>query len=49
MAATAQASVSETSRRLRDGAGLIAYVSLVQSTWQPPRVNVYFLEVVEGP
>ncbi|MFD9938903.1 tryptophan dimethylallyltransferase family protein [Streptomyces massasporeus] len=31
-----------TSRRLRDGVGLIAYVSLVQSTWQPPRVNVYF-------
>ena len=41
-AATAQASVSEPSRRLRDGVGLIAYVSLVQSTWQPPRVNVYF-------
>ncbi|MFF7380939.1 tryptophan dimethylallyltransferase family protein [Streptomyces massasporeus] len=31
-----------TSRRLRDGVGLIAYVSLVQSTWQSPRVNVYF-------
>ncbi|MFE1943280.1 tryptophan dimethylallyltransferase family protein [Streptomyces massasporeus] len=31
-----------TSRRPRDGVGLIAYVSLVQSTWQPPRVNVYF-------
>ncbi|MFD5910705.1 tryptophan dimethylallyltransferase family protein [Streptomyces massasporeus] len=31
-----------TSRRLRDGVGLIAYVSLVRSTWQPPRVNVYF-------
>ncbi|MEU0169961.1 tryptophan dimethylallyltransferase family protein [Streptomyces iakyrus] len=31
-----------TSRQPRDGVGLIAYVSLVQSTWQPPRVNVYF-------
>ncbi|MFG3274997.1 tryptophan dimethylallyltransferase family protein [Streptomyces luteogriseus] len=31
-----------TSRHPRDGVGLIAYVSLVQSTWQPPRVNVYF-------
>ena len=31
-----------TSRRPSDGVGLIAYVSLVQSTWQPPRVNVYF-------
>ncbi|MFJ7181782.1 hypothetical protein ACIQXA_36745 [Streptomyces massasporeus] len=31
-----------TSRRPCDGAGLIAYVSLVPSTWQPPRVNVYF-------
>jgi hypothetical protein len=30
-----------TSRRPSDGAGLITYVSLVQSTWQPPRVNVY--------
>ncbi|MEU3854323.1 tryptophan dimethylallyltransferase family protein [Streptomyces sp. NPDC029554] len=30
-----------TSRRPADGVGLIAYVSLVQSTWQPPRVNVY--------
>ncbi|MFE6524941.1 tryptophan dimethylallyltransferase family protein [Streptomyces sp. NPDC057794] len=30
-----------TSRRLSDGVGLIAYVSLVQSTWEPPRVNVY--------
>jgi hypothetical protein len=31
-----------TSRHPRDGVGLIAYVSLAQSTWQPPRVNVYF-------
>ncbi|MFI8893811.1 tryptophan dimethylallyltransferase family protein [Streptomyces paradoxus] len=31
-----------TSRQPRDGVGLIAYVSLVRSTWQPPRVNVYF-------
>jgi DMATS type aromatic prenyltransferase len=31
-----------TSRRPSDGVGLIAYVSLVRSTWQPPRVNVYF-------
>lgn len=31
-----------TSRRPSDGVGLITYVSLVQSTWQPPRVTVYF-------
>ncbi|MFF9485447.1 tryptophan dimethylallyltransferase family protein [Streptomyces sp. NPDC014676] len=31
-----------TSRHPSDGVGLIAYVSLVRSTWQPPRVNVYF-------
>ncbi|WMD06483.1 MULTISPECIES: tryptophan dimethylallyltransferase family protein [unclassified Streptomyces] len=31
-----------TPRHPRDGVGLIAYVSLAQSTWQPPRVNVYF-------
>ncbi|MFE9016989.1 tryptophan dimethylallyltransferase family protein [Streptomyces sp. NPDC007808] len=31
-----------TSRRLSEGVGLIAYTSLVRSTWQPPRVNVYF-------
>ncbi|WP_432118793.1 tryptophan dimethylallyltransferase family protein [Streptomyces sp. bgisy032] len=31
-----------TSRHPCDGVGLIAYVSLVRSTWQPPRVNVYF-------
>ncbi|MFF9205222.1 tryptophan dimethylallyltransferase family protein [Streptomyces sp. NPDC014986] len=31
-----------TSRRPSDGVGLIAYVSLVRSTWQPTRVNVYF-------
>ncbi|GCB45402.1 tryptophan dimethylallyltransferase family protein [Streptomyces sp. NL15-2K] len=31
-----------TPRRPSDGLGLIAYVSLVQSTWQPPRVTVYF-------
>ncbi|GAA2549029.1 DMATS family aromatic prenyltransferase [Streptomyces levis] len=31
-----------TSRQPADGVGLITYVSLVQSTWQPPRVNVYF-------
>lgn len=31
-----------TPRRPSDGVGLIAYVSLVQSTWQPPRVTVYF-------
>ncbi|MFF7731448.1 tryptophan dimethylallyltransferase family protein [Streptomyces sp. NPDC007984] len=31
-----------TSRRPCDGVGLITYVSLAQSTWQPPRVNVYF-------
>ncbi|MFI8092081.1 tryptophan dimethylallyltransferase family protein [Streptomyces sp. NPDC086080] len=31
-----------TSRQPSDGVGLIAYVSLVRSAWQPPRVNVYF-------
>ncbi|MEV4227958.1 tryptophan dimethylallyltransferase family protein [Streptomyces bobili] len=31
-----------TPRRLSDGVGLIAYVSLARSTWQPPRVTVYF-------
>ncbi|MEU7467673.1 tryptophan dimethylallyltransferase family protein [Streptomyces sp. NPDC044984] len=31
-----------TSRHPSDGVGLIAYLSLVRSTWQPPRVNVYF-------
>ncbi|MGC5039142.1 tryptophan dimethylallyltransferase family protein [Streptomyces sp. DT190] len=30
-----------TSRRPSEGVGLITYVSLVQSTWEPPRVNVY--------
>ncbi|MGW0291850.1 tryptophan dimethylallyltransferase family protein [Streptomyces tuirus] len=40
--AVGSACAAMTSRRPRDGVGLIAYVSLVQSTWQPPRVNVYF-------
>ncbi|MFI8165748.1 tryptophan dimethylallyltransferase family protein [Streptomyces sp. NPDC085931] len=31
-----------TPRHPSHGVGLITYVSLVQSSWQPPRVNVYF-------
>lgn len=37
-----RAAAAMTPRALSDGVGLLTYVSLVRSTGQPPRANVYF-------